>query len=76
MSKYRTWPELGDPIVLDGHKYRIRVVGHNPANDMPVLDLAKTPARKPAFQFHSTSLEWDSHVGVWRGSGSLAELPA
>ena len=56
-------PEVGDPIVIDGTKYRIRSFGGAPRFNVYV----KTSFGRVERAIPRASIgEWDTTAGVWR----------
>ncbi|MGE3463875.1 MAG: hypothetical protein AB7I04_18355 [Pseudomonadales bacterium] len=63
----------GDPIVVDGHKYRVRGGGV----DLGYLAIALAPARNPTHSVHfDVPPVWDGRAGVWRVNGRLGIHPS
>lgn len=66
-------PKIGDAIVIDGEKYRLRGKGGH--GDL--LFLARCPKRNPTHVLvWDGHLDYDDRAGVWRADGmNLALLP-
>jgi hypothetical protein len=57
-----TRPALGDPIVVDGVKYRIRTL----ASRIGWARVSFGRGTYPEISFAIDSLTWDAVAGVWR----------
>ena len=70
MSQNKHGIDLGDPVVIDGTKYRIREIPL-----MHTFNVSLSPARTARFVLRATGeLEWDRIAGLWRvPSGSTIE---
>lgn len=63
MNKPTPTIEIGDPIVVDGNKYRIR----GTEEEGRTLLLAMAPSRRPTHRLRcGETPEWDKRIGVWR----------
>lgn len=54
--------QVGDPVVVDGVKYRIRSFGGAPRFQLYL----KTSFGRQELVLPSTTLRWDGVAGVWR----------
>ncbi|MBX3031455.1 MAG: hypothetical protein KF809_15015 [Chloroflexi bacterium] len=56
-------PSIGDPVVVDGTKYRIRSIGGDTAYARASFGGAECVVRFP--------LTWDRVARVWRGEAAI-----
>lgn len=59
-------PEIGQPVVVDGTKYRIKAIYSN--GTVRLFDRFATRARQELYVDLSAIATWDRIAGVWRVS--------